>query len=83
MSRVGQTQLLVSRSELGNRKMDFIEVRDYLRALNVPMVEWVAELDARLQPLETDDIAADANRLPPPGPPQPDRERGRRPRKED
>lgn len=42
------------------------------------MVEWVAELDEKLEPLETNDIPADVVRLPPPGPPQRDRERGRR-----
>ncbi len=76
--RLGQAQLVISRSELGLRKVDIIELRDYLRAMNVPFLEWMAELDAKLMPLETDDIAADAVRLPPLGPPQPDRERGRR-----
>lgn len=76
--RLGQTQLLISRSELGLRKVDVIELRDYLRAMDVPFLEWMAQLDALLQPLETDDIPADAARQPPPGPPQPDRERGRR-----
>jgi hypothetical protein len=55
-----------------------MEVRDYLRAMGVPVVEWVAELDEKLKPLETNDIPGDVVRLPPPGPPQPDRERGRR-----
>ena len=61
--------------------MDIIELRDYLRAMKVPFLEGMEELDALLSPLETDDIAADAARLPPPGPPTPDTERGRRPPK--
>jgi len=77
-TRLGQAQLIISRSELGLRKVDIIELRDCLRAMNVPFLEWMAELDAKLKPLETDDIAADGLRLPPSGPPQPDRERGRR-----
>lgn len=76
--RLGQAQLIISRSELGLRKVDIIELRDDLRAMNVPFLEWMVELDAKLKPLETDDIPGDVVRLPPPRPPQPDRERGRR-----
>lgn len=46
--RLGMSQVLVSRLENGDRKVDVLELRLICRALKVDFVEFVRELDAQL-----------------------------------
>lgn len=50
--RLGEYQIFVSRCERGERRVDVIELRAFCRALEVPFVEFVQELDAALTELE-------------------------------
>jgi transcriptional regulator with XRE-family HTH domain len=50
--RLGEYQIFVSRCERGERRMDVIELRAFCRAMDVPFVEFVTELDAELEQLE-------------------------------
>ncbi len=50
--RMNQTQLFVSRSELGDRKVDVIELRVFCRATGTPFVDFVRLLDEELTRLE-------------------------------
>lgn len=47
--RLSQTQLFVSRSEIGDRKVDVIELRTLCRALGINFVEFVRQLDDELE----------------------------------
>jgi transcriptional regulator with XRE-family HTH domain len=51
--RLGQTQATVSRVETGETRLDVIELRQWLKALNVSFLAFMKQLDARLndQPL--------------------------------
>lgn len=42
----------VSRVERGIRRLDVLELHDWLSALGVPMLEFVAELDTQLQSMK-------------------------------
>ena len=44
--RVHQT--VISKGELGTRRVDVVELRVWLEALGMPLAEFVAKLDARL-----------------------------------
>ena len=37
--RVGETQSFVSKVERGERRLDVVEMRDYCRALGIPLAE--------------------------------------------
>jgi transcriptional regulator with XRE-family HTH domain len=50
--RVGLSQLLVSRSESGDRKIDVLELRAMCRAMDVPFVELMQNVDSALEDLE-------------------------------
>lgn len=50
--RLTQTQLFVSRSEIGDRKVDVIELRAFCKAIGVPFVQFVTTLDTELEHLE-------------------------------
>lgn len=49
--RLGQTQATVSRVETGETRLDVIELRHWLRALNVSFLAFMKQLDARLNDL--------------------------------
>jgi transcriptional regulator with XRE-family HTH domain len=46
--RLGQTQATVSRVETGETRLDVIELRHWLLALNVSFLAFMKQLDARL-----------------------------------
>lgn len=50
--KVGLSQLLISRGELGDRKIDALELRDLCKAMGVSIVEFMRELDEQLSNLE-------------------------------
>jgi len=52
--RLDQTQLFVSRSELGDRKVDVIELRAICKVMGLPFVQFISDLDAELERLEGD-----------------------------
>ncbi len=41
-------QTLVSKAEAGIRRVDIIELRTWVNALNIPLVEFVIRLEARI-----------------------------------
>jgi transcriptional regulator with XRE-family HTH domain len=43
--RINQTQLFVSRSEIGDRKVDIIELFVLCEALNIPFIEFLQRLE--------------------------------------
>lgn len=47
-SRLGETQDWISRVETGQRRVDVIELRVFCAALGVPMLEFMAGLEAEL-----------------------------------
>ena len=47
--RLGRAQAIVSKAESGERRLDVIELRAWLIALEVDFVAFVHELDRRLQ----------------------------------
>ena len=57
--KVHQTE--ISRVERGIRRLDLLELHDWLEALSVPLVEFVVELDDRLLAMKA------RNRQPRPG----------------
>lgn len=46
--RIGAAQATVSKVERGERRLDVIELRAWLQALDVSFVDFVSELDRRL-----------------------------------
>ena len=46
--RLGQTQVTISRVENGERKLDYMELRTWLRALRVAPVSFVRQLERKL-----------------------------------
>lgn len=51
--RLGRGQSTVSKIERGVRRLDVIELRAWLAALGVDFVDFMSELDCRLQTLPT------------------------------
>ena len=47
--RLGRAQAIVSKAESGERRLDVIELRAWLLALEVDFVSFIHELDRRLQ----------------------------------
>jgi len=47
--RLNRTQAWVSKSEVGERRLDLLEVRDYVEALGLPFPEFVQQLEAALR----------------------------------
>ena len=47
-SKLGVHQTLISKGELGTRRVDVVELRVWLRALGVSLPEFVGRLEARL-----------------------------------
>jgi len=48
--RLGRDQTLVSKVETGERRLDVIELRDWLLALDIDFIEFLSELHADLGP---------------------------------
>ena len=51
--RLGMSQVLISRGELGARKIDALELRQMCAALEVDLIECVKQLDAELSDYES------------------------------
>jgi transcriptional regulator with XRE-family HTH domain len=51
--RLGRDQALVSKVESGERRLDIIELRDWLIALEVDFIKFLSELHAELGPQGT------------------------------
>ncbi len=51
--KLGQTQAMVSRVENGERRLDVIELRAWLRVLGVDFLVFMRALDTRLRDLPT------------------------------
>ncbi|WP_082576375.1 helix-turn-helix transcriptional regulator [Lysobacter sp. Root604] len=49
-TRLGRGQTYVSNVELGIKRLDLVEVRDYCAALEVPLATLVAQWESRLGP---------------------------------
>lgn len=54
--KLGQTQAAVSRVETGERRLDVIELRAWLRALEVDFIGFMKTLDARLRDIPAHDL---------------------------
>jgi transcriptional regulator with XRE-family HTH domain len=54
-SRLGRAQTTVSNVERGERRLDVIELRDWLAALGVDFLEFMRQLDERLRGLPKPD----------------------------
>ena len=54
-ARIGETQSFVSKCELGGRRLDLLEIREFCRAIDVPFVEFVQEVEAALARLPPDE----------------------------
>ncbi|MDI4635211.1 helix-turn-helix transcriptional regulator [Pelomonas sp. V22] len=54
--RLGRAQGLVSKVERGERRLDVIELRDWLSALDTDFIGFVTSLDAELQTHVTTDL---------------------------
>jgi transcriptional regulator with XRE-family HTH domain len=48
-SRLRESQSFVSKCERGERRIDLIEMRSFCRALQVPFLQFVKELELKLQ----------------------------------
>ncbi|MBL8279763.1 MAG: helix-turn-helix transcriptional regulator [Pelomonas sp.] len=48
--RLGRDQTLVSKVESGERRLDVIELRDWLIALDIDFIKFLSELHAELGP---------------------------------
>lgn len=54
--RLGRDQGLVSRVESGERRLDVIELRDWLLALEIDFIEFLGELHAELVPYGSSEL---------------------------
>lgn len=50
--RLNEYQIFMSRSERGERRVDIIELRAFCRAMGVPFVDFVKDLDTALTEME-------------------------------
>jgi transcriptional regulator with XRE-family HTH domain len=50
--RIGMSQSDISKVERGVRRLDVLELRLWLRGLNIPLVAFAKDLDARLRAAE-------------------------------
>lgn len=48
--RLGRNQTFVSNVELGIRRLDLVELRDYCQSLEIGLVELIQRWEARLRP---------------------------------
>jgi transcriptional regulator with XRE-family HTH domain len=54
--RLGRDQALVSKVESGERRLDVIELRDWLLALEIDFIKFISELHAELGPHGTSQL---------------------------
>jgi hypothetical protein len=54
--RLGKPQSYVSKAESGERRMDFLEVRDYCRACDQDFLTFAAKLETLLCPSDQADL---------------------------
>jgi len=54
--RLGRDQALISKVERGERRLDVIELRDWLLALGIDFIEFLSELNAELGPHGTPEL---------------------------
>jgi transcriptional regulator with XRE-family HTH domain len=47
--RLGTTQSIVSKCELGRRRLDVIELREWCHALGLPLAQFALELESAIQ----------------------------------
>jgi len=52
--RIQEPQTFVSKCERGGRRLDLLEVREFCRAIGVPFVEFVQQLEERLATLPSE-----------------------------
>lgn len=48
--RMGRNQTFVSNVELGIRRLDLVELRDYCASLNIGLAELIQQWEARIKP---------------------------------
>ena len=60
---LGMSQVLISRGEVGERKIDAMELRAMCRALEMDFLEFMKNLDQRLNEHEKDPSAVSPNRF--------------------
>lgn len=66
---LGRHQGLVSKVERGERRLDVIELRDWLAALDIDFIEFLSELHAELAPHGTAGLRVLRRNSPHPSPP--------------
>lgn len=66
---LGRHQGLVSKVERGERRLDVIELRDWLTALEIDFVQFLSELHAELTPHGTAGLRVLRRNCPRPSPP--------------
>lgn len=49
--RLGSTQTFVSKCERGERRLDVVDLLDFLEAFGVPPADFIGELSEKLKPL--------------------------------
>lgn len=49
--RLGRNQTFVSNVELGIRRLDLVELRDYCQSLDISLVKLIERWEARLRPV--------------------------------
>lgn len=57
--RLGRDQATISKVERGERRLDVIELRAWLAALELDFLDFMVELDQRLPPLGVTEISLD------------------------
>lgn len=62
--KLGQTQAMVSRVETGARRLDVIELRDWLHVLEVDFLTFMKTLDTRLKSAPKRDFEFEPRRRP-------------------
>ena len=51
--RMGRNQTFVSNVELGIRRLDLVELRDYCGSLDISLAKLIERWEARIKPIET------------------------------
>lgn len=59
--RLGQTQSFVSKCELGERRIDIIELRSFCQALGLTLVDFVRDLEAAITAVDAVTLQRETN----------------------